>query len=70
MPHQCPSCQLLRINGVACHESGCPDAWQDTTRDCEECGGTFEPEERGQRFCGTACYCAYYGLEYYPDEDA
>lgn len=59
----CQSCEAVRINGVLCHEKGCPDAWQDTTRECKFCGTEFKPEERHQQFCDTSCYCAYYGLD-------
>ena len=34
----CQSCEVLNINGVNCHEIGCPDAWKDYTRECKECG--------------------------------
>lgn len=40
----CNSCTPSRINGVLCHESGCPDAWKDKRLICEEClGGFFSP---------------------------
>jgi hypothetical protein len=42
---------MLSINGVACHEIGCPDAWKDETRECFECGCDFEPEQRYQQVC-------------------
>jgi len=54
----CPSCDLMSINGHACHETGCPNAtatWdedrQDWVRyvDCFECGYPVE--------IGTACSC-------------
>jgi hypothetical protein len=48
---QCQSCELLRINGVVCHETGCPDAWKDYDIPCFQCGCDFRPEERGQRLC-------------------
>jgi len=25
LPKRCDSCELLRINGVVCHEIGCPN---------------------------------------------
>lgn len=55
----CPSCQLLVVNGVLCYERGCPDAWRDETRECRWCGSRFTPEERDQRFCDTSCSEAY-----------
>jgi hypothetical protein len=62
----CQSCEQLRINGVVCHESGCPDAWRDETRECRWCGSRFRPEYRNQRECTDGCYAAYRGL---PDPD-
>lgn len=49
--HSCDSCELIRINGVVCHETGCPDAWQDSTRECFDCGIEFIPAELYQRLC-------------------
>lgn len=48
---RCQSCELLRINGVVCHEIGCPDAWKDHERDCFVCGCDFRPESRFQSVC-------------------
>jgi len=47
----CDSCQMLSINGIPCHEIGCPDAWKTRLVNCFECGCEFLPEERGQRTC-------------------
>lgn len=57
----CESCQVVRINGVLCHETGCPDAWKTATRDCKECGREFRPKERGQKCCSKRCNRAYFG---------
>ncbi len=59
----CPSCEALMINGVFCHETGCPDAWKDYRRDCRECGISFKPETRNQVFCDEACAMSHYGME-------
>ena len=40
----CSQCEALSINGVACHETGCPNAMHE----CEECE-TLLP--RGYRLC-------------------
>jgi Zn finger protein HypA/HybF involved in hydrogenase expression len=40
------------VNGVYCHEQGCPDAWRNYTIDCWECGFEFQREERYQQVCG------------------
>jgi hypothetical protein len=58
----CSSCSILVINGHSCHESGCPESWKDETRDCDECGCEFHPQERRQRFCGTDCANSHFGL--------
>lgn len=57
----CPSCQLVRINGIVCHETGCPSSHLFVTRDCKECGSTFNPTERVQSFCSPCCAAAYGG---------
>jgi hypothetical protein len=47
----CNGCNPARINGVLCHETGCPDAWRDRARDCFQCGCDFLPESRFQSVC-------------------
>ena len=56
----CDSCEVLVINNVICHETGCPDAWKDETRKCKWCGRSFKPEERSQEFCDSDCAEAYH----------
>jgi hypothetical protein len=65
----CNSCEALTINGVYCHEIGCPDAWQDETRECRWCGREFKLEEKHQTCCDDSCYAAYNGLPM-PDDYA
>jgi len=55
----CPSCQLVRINGVVCHETGCPDAWRDYKRECKWCGQEFRPKECHQQCCCKSCTKSY-----------
>ena len=43
----CNSCQAVMINGVFCHEVGCPMQ----TRRCPACLKDFQPEVPGQRHC-------------------
>ena len=62
MAFPCDQCQALAINGVNCHETGCPDAWQDTPHYCGWCGAQFAPEERGQQSCDDHCHAALYDL--------
>lgn len=59
----CDSCEALMINGVYCHETGCPEAWRDYDRECEECGCPYAPEERYQRYCSQHCATLATGLE-------
>lgn len=47
----CDSCEVVRINGVLCHEAGCPDAWRDRTRECDVCGCDFLPEGQSHWQC-------------------
>ena len=63
---RCDSCEVLVINGLRCHETGCPDSWRDETRQCRWCGSAFEPIERDQRECDESCHCAYHG---YPEPE-
>jgi len=56
---QCPSCTALMINGIYCHETGCPDSWRNTKRECKWCGRKFTPTERDQLFCTDEC-----GMDY------
>jgi len=55
----CDSCQAIIIQGVFCHESGCPNAWRDKSRECKWCGSIFTPKERDQWFCDEDCYQDY-----------
>ena len=48
---QCDSCAACMIQGVPCHETGCPEAWRDETRECRDCGCDFKPESRYQVSC-------------------
>lgn len=56
----CESCEMLNINGVNCHELGCPDAWKDYKIKCHWCGCTFTPTEDGQDCCCKECAESYY----------
>lgn len=55
----CDQCEVLNINGINCHEPGCPDAWKDAVRNCKECGSLFQPEDKDQQFCDQDCADAY-----------
>jgi len=47
----CDGCQVLRISGVLCHETGCPEAWRDRPTACADCGFEFMRESRYQTLC-------------------
>lgn len=51
----CNSCEAMMINGMYCHEHGCPDAWRDYIRECEWCGSDFKPETCDQVYCSDSC---------------
>jgi hypothetical protein len=53
------SCEVLNINGINCHESGCPDAWKDYKKECAWCGQEFTPENDWQKCCSEDCYHDY-----------
>jgi len=59
----CHSCEVLNINGINCHEIGCPEAWKDYERECAWCGTTFKPEERYQKCCSHSCHVSYSGID-------
>lgn len=47
----CDDCTPCMINGILCHEQGCPSSWKDYPVPCFECGCDFWPESRGERIC-------------------
>jgi len=56
----CDTCQPVTVNGVVCHEAGCPNAWRDYQRVCKWCGCEFWPENPGQDCCCEDCAAAYH----------
>ena len=65
----CDQCQVISIQGLATHELGCPNAWQNPatgeawTAECDECGSAYVPHHRGQSFCSSQCSDLYNGWE-------
>ena len=59
---KCDSCDSATINGVYCHETGCPEAYKAEVRECKECGQQFSPEHPLQQFDTNVCYAHYYGI--------
>lgn len=47
----CDACHVMYVNGIKCHEAGCPEAWRDYDRECFECGHSFRPTDRHQALC-------------------
>ena len=56
----CDSCDAVFINGLKCHEHGCPDAWKDYKIKCPNCDKMFKPKEKDQKCCTKRCYKSYY----------
>ncbi len=51
----CPDCELVAINGVICHEWGCPSSHLFTKRECKWCGRGFKPKTKEQVTCSKSC---------------
>lgn len=56
----CNSCEVLYINGLKCHEHGCPEAWKDYKKECVWCGQEFIPESKHQDCCSDDCSESYH----------
>jgi hypothetical protein len=53
----CDGCSPSRINGVLCHESGCPCSWKDYAKKCIVCERKFYTKSHWVRTCNrTACH--------------
>ena len=65
----CDACEIVVINGVLCHESGCPDSWRDETRECRECGREFSPADRRAEHCDEQCRYPDAFADDFEDED-
>lgn len=61
---RCDQCEVLCINGVNCHETGCPNSWKDPAtgkplpRECADCGQDFRPVDDGRLPPQVQHYCA------------
>ena len=70
----CEHCDCVRINGIKCHEHGCPVAWKDEIRECRACEDTFAPISRDQVYCEDCAGITRYheachgGIDYYTRE--
>ena len=66
--NQCGSCEALMINGIYCHETGCPDNWRTTLLECFECGCDFLPEEQYYKVCGDCASDRCWDIQH-PDDN-
>jgi hypothetical protein len=57
----CQSCEVVKINGIVCHELDCPDAWIGLKVRCLWCGQEFVPKEKNQRLCSEECAESFNG---------
>jgi hypothetical protein len=63
----CDQCNAMMLQGVACHETGCPNSWKHPATDepypidCVWCGRPFTPETKDDRFCDDSCAESFYG---------
>lgn len=48
---KCDGCEIMIIQGVKCHEFGCPNAWQDKMIWCLNCHEDFIRDKKGQVVC-------------------
>ena len=52
----CDQCQVLTINGIPCHETGCINSWinpvtgKGYAKECRECGCDYIPKHKVSRF--------------------
>ena len=51
----CESCDCVNINGMNCHEFGCPDKNKVAREKCPECGIPTIPENQESSY--EACLC-------------
>lgn len=55
----CNQCDVMTINGMVCHETGCPSA-KYVAQDCKWCGQEFAPTDDNLNFCDDGCAEAFY----------
>jgi hypothetical protein len=58
----CNHCEALMINGLFCHETGCPEARRERARHCPECGTRHDDVADAAMCCADeplADLCAY-----------
>jgi len=58
---ECNSCEVTYVDGVKCHEHGCPDAWKDNEKECRWCGALFTSIAENRTCCSEECRKSYFG---------
>lgn len=63
---KCSQCEALVINGIFCHETGCPNSHlnihgEPYPVECKWCGQEFTPEDKDQAFCDSECAESFHG---------
>jgi len=68
MTIKCDQCAAVVINGIPCHETGCPNSHIDLATnspyqvECKFCGTLCDrPVGTTLAFCSEGCICAYWG---------
>ena len=49
----CDSCDALVINGLLCHEFGCPNITYNN--ECDNCGVLFKTSNKNYSICSESC---------------
>jgi len=63
---KCDDCDSVTINGIPCHENGCPSDHINLLTGmkheviCNWCDSYFEPDYKRQNCCDDDCYDAFY----------
>ena len=59
---RCDSCQMATIQGIPCHETGCPVDAEMRRNACGECGEQMETDGRNTRYCPSCDTCYACGM--------
>lgn len=59
---RCDSCEAAAINGVYCHETGCPESARIKANACRECGDQMDTDGRNTRYCPSCDTCYACGM--------
>lgn len=64
---RCDNCNPVAIQGIVCHEEGCPTPWRgaNSVRECKNCPRKFTPNTElrwHSGMCSVGCYRDYWHL--------